>query len=360
MTRSDPSPKDVLASFPYPVLDPIATDDSPPTYATILHAQTQLNRNAASLSYPGQADNMGHLSLTLLPAAYNVLQPNAPFTPPTMPVRPNPQPGDDPLISKLEFHIYEEERYIFLLHRACDQALVSQLIAAVPATYLAAITDPVQGLTRVSAMEIMAHLSLSFGMLTPSVVQANKNNMEKKWDPTKPIETLFHQLRTAQMMMAGTAHPIDDLTLMTTGFELIRKTNILDFACKLWVNQATINTTFVTFTQYFSNANRARKEADAITAAAAPQTYQGASTYAPTAMVAVGNAANPRARSYCWSHGEVQNMSHSSATCRNKSHGHQDAATLTNQMGGSTRVYTDADRRPRTVAPAAAAANQNA
>jgi hypothetical protein len=41
---------------------------------------------------------------------------------------------------------------------------------------------------------------------------------------------------------------------------------------------------------------------------------------------------------YCWTHGSSRNRRHTSKTCNDKDAGHQDEATYTNQMGGSTEV----------------------
>ncbi|KAI2493163.1 hypothetical protein MHU86_21386 [Fragilaria crotonensis] len=72
----------ITASFPNPILSPIATVTSPPTYATIRLAQTQLNANATTVpSYAGDGIH-GHLALTLLPAAYLLRSGNVPFIAP--------------------------------------------------------------------------------------------------------------------------------------------------------------------------------------------------------------------------------------------------------------------------------------
>ena len=39
--------------------------------------------------------------------------------------------------------------------------------------------------------------------------------------------------------------------------------------------------------------------------------------------------------SYCWTHGYLVARNHTSANCRNKKPGHQDAATRENNMGGN-------------------------
>jgi hypothetical protein len=41
---------------------------------------------------------------------------------------------------------------------------------------------------------------------------------------------------------------------------------------------------------------------------------------------------------YCWTHGLSKNPRHSSMTCQNKHEDHEDEATFIDQMGGSTEV----------------------
>jgi hypothetical protein len=60
---------------------------------------------------------------------------------------------------------------------------------------------------------------------------------------------------------------------------------------------------------------------------------------------------------YCWTHGSSRNRRHTSVSCKNKHADHQDAATFTNKMGGSTEVIeaetkpTTTDKNPRSNAP---------
>ena len=49
------------------------------------------------------------------------------------------------------------------------------------------------------------------------------------------------------------------------------------------------------------------------------------------------NNNNNNNESYCHSHGRTRRDDHTSATCRNKKEGHNDAATLHNRLGGSDR-----------------------
>ena len=49
------------------------------------------------------------------------------------------------------------------------------------------------------------------------------------------------------------------------------------------------------------------------------------------------NKPDPNPAGYCWTHGYRVGVGHSSATCTSKAEGHKDAATRTNNMGGSQR-----------------------
>ena len=41
---------------------------------------------------------------------------------------------------------------------------------------------------------------------------------------------------------------------------------------------------------------------------------------------------------YCWTHGLSSNSGHTSMTCQHRAEGHQEAATVTNMMGGSNLI----------------------
>ena len=46
-------------------------------------------------------------------------------------------------------------------------------------------------------------------------------------------------------------------------------------------------------------------------------------------------------QSYCWTHGFNATGGHNSATCNTKAVGHKDAATESNQLGGSTTPFKE-------------------
>eukprot|EP00978_Attheya_sp_CCMP212_P006678 scaffold15489_cov53-Attheya_sp.AAC.6 len=63
------------------------------------------------------------------------------------------------------------------------------------------------------------------------------------------------------------------------------------------------------------------------------------------AATAAALQATARTPSYCWTHGTSNNSQHNSTTCQHPAENHQAATTLANKMGGSARVWTEANRR---------------
>ena len=63
----------------------------------------------------------------------------------------------------------------------------------------------------------------------------------------------------------------------------------------------------------------------------------------PRASTTTSNT-KPSARSYCWMHGSIKNLQHTSEMCKNKSEGHKDEATSDYKLGGSTKVWAGCEK----------------
>ena len=110
----------------------------------------------------------------------------------------------------------------------------------------------------------------------------------------------------------------------------------------------TANQTFVAFKQHFKAANKDQ----CLTTTVASAGYHGANaavipttktTNAPRPSTVTSNT-DPSARSYCWTHGSIKNLQHSSETCKNKAEGHKDEATSNNKLGRSTKVWAGREK----------------
>jgi hypothetical protein len=146
------------ANFPpAPRLTLIGTTTSQPTYLTIENAQRELNANAISVHSFGGGGLNGHLALTITPAAYLAIA-GVPFVPPDAPPSEPVFPNDAPTSAQ----ITEANRLLlvrqktFRLYHDVDKALISKILAAMPAIYLNAINDPQSGFSRVTRLQLLA------------------------------------------------------------------------------------------------------------------------------------------------------------------------------------------------------------
>jgi hypothetical protein len=345
----------ITASFPHPILDPIATLTSPPTYATIRAAQTQLNANATTVpSYAGDGIH-GHLALTLKDADYQIKSGGVAFLPPILgPVQPiHPNQATAAQITEINRKFYDDQS-TFRTYQETDKALRNQTLLAIPEDYLRDLADAELGLGSVSCLTILTHLWDTWGTITQIELDANVLRMAAPWNPPTPIDKLFTQLDDGvRFATAGNDKPSDP-TVIRLGYNLIHQTGLFEIPCRDWRNKPEAEKTRAKFNLHFRAADQDRR----LTATAGSAGYHANSvkekkkqpirtvTPPPTdAAKPAVKAAEPRSdtrpqTSYCWSHGFLKNPKHNSLTCLYKAEGHCDAATASNTLGGSTVIFT--------------------
>lgn len=277
----------------------------------------------------------------------------------------------------------------FQRYHDVDKALVRQIIAATPDNYLAALCDREYGYGAVTALQLLNHLKSTYGAITNADRDDNLLRLNAPWSPPTPIEDLFRQLADGQKMAADAGEPIVDSQLARIGYTLLLKTGVFGDACRDWrLKPDKDQQTFASFQVHFLRMDRDRLEqtttrtagyhaANAVLsnlppeainpppppsthhvcAAASPSpslaslTHQLRQCQAALAALTVSGPPAPAAlpattavRSYCWTHGFIQNLAHTSSTCKHKAPGHVDTATGTNKNGGSDKIWTDRTR----------------
>lgn len=359
---------DYLLTFPIPVLTPFATLTTPPTFQTLQNLQKELNANAQSVHSDLGGGNRGHLTLTVATIIYDALLNVIPFV-----VPPAPAPLPD-MSANTQYQINAAVRKLaddtqaFKKYHNTDKALRKQLIAATPPVYIDALSDPDYGFGSVTCLQLLTHLWTTYGTLSIADKDANLQRMATPWHPPTPIETLFKQLQDGMRLAAAAGEPQVDAQVARLGYNIIFKTGLFADACREWRLKPEAQQTLAIFQTHFQRMNMDRLASlttetagyhGAANAAieSPPPTLESvmaelASLKAAQANAAQGPPVAPTAPKpilppthYCWTHGASRNAAHTSATCRNKLPGHLDAATLTDQMGGSARVWTRPPRR---------------
>ena len=209
LKSSSPTAAAITASFPIPVLSPIATKTSPPTYASIRLAQTQLNSNATTVpSHEGDGVH-GHLALTLTPAAYLLRSGSIPFVAPVNgPRQPiHPAPSTAAAIAEINRLFYDNQS-TFRTYQETDKALRNQILAAIPADYLRGLADPELGLGGVTCLTILTHLWATWGKITQIELDANALRMQTPWNPQRPLTSC-----SPNLTMVSASRPLE-MTLL--------------------------------------------------------------------------------------------------------------------------------------------------
>jgi hypothetical protein len=365
---------DILALFTTPTLTPIASPSIDPTYATIKTAQRELSANASSIHTNEGGGLHGHLALTVTPKVYLLLA-GMPFDPPV-----NPPPNPIHLEGATAAQITEANRLhaaavrTFQLYHNTDKALVRQLIAATPQYYITELCDDIVGYANVTCLELLTFLYTKYGIISQSELDNNTKRMSIAWNPPTPITALWEQLNTGMRFAEAGNDPLSDAHVYRLAYNLISSTGLFIIPCREWRMLPTEGKTYASLRAHFEVADRDRKltlttetagfqgaanQSTIISTTPSPATLEdirtemsalrfalaAAITTPPAATTAPAANPVPVLRGYCWTHGSSRNVHHTSATCNAKAEGHQDLATATNKMGGSTQVWRSRPRR---------------
>eukprot|EP00978_Attheya_sp_CCMP212_P024271 scaffold76012_cov52-Attheya_sp.AAC.3 len=265
----------------------------------------------------------------------------------------------------------------FRVYHTVDQALCNQLIEATPPTYLQTVKDPLLGFGQISTLAILTHLRNTYGTITPEELDKNDERMAAAWHPPTPIEDLFEQLigwgRNSLPKEAMPPRPKPKCVSDTSSFskrDCSKKWDrdprrLLETAATAGYHGAANQVSATNaHHQEASIANQAERAALRIQLAAlttamaavdvasrpgSPTAFLGTTASLAGSVITQATTVHPNAltnNSYCWTHGISRNRAHTSiSTCEHPAEGHQTAATLDNQMGGSTRVWGEAARR---------------
>ncbi len=328
--------------FPYPVLTPIATSTIGPNHASISIAQNELNSNSYSVSSYGGSGEHGHLALTQTPDEYQETAGCAfliPVNPPMNPVHESPTPTAPQITEGNRKHLIAQTA--FRTYKDTDKALRNMLIDAVPDIYLRKIKDKQIGYSNVTCLQVLTHLWDNYGVITQAELDENQDRMRTPWHPPMKIEALFAQLSEGENFAEQRREKPPVASVIRIGYNLILNTGLFELPCYNWRIKPDTEKTMDAFHKHFLIASLDQQTQTTSSNAGFHSANQVSSSPAATAPPASSNRSYSPALSYCWTHGTIQNIHHTSATCMRKSEGHQDAATLDNQMGGNTKVWSN-------------------
>ena len=350
--------------FAHPILTPFPPGVSP-NYSTIEKCQEELSANAQGIR-SAAGGIFGHLAITVSEDEYLEITGDIEYVAPV-------NPGDTPayIEDATQFQIAEANRVHLVNKKAydvyCDVnlALKKQLLAACPDLFLEAMKQPRIGYGGRTILQLLTHLRTNYSKIEQSQLVENEKLMKTPWHTTEPIEKLFSQLKnTFAIAQAGNAGTTE-ITVVRIGYQIIMDTGMFKEDLRDWRKKDAAQWTMDNFTMFFKAANTDRMATTtdggfhtANAATTSPNTLSTIATLqAENAQLKKSlaskkvttktpmNRTPPGTLSYCHTHGSSNNADHNSMLCTKKGPNHQDEATEDNKMGGSTRVWTIADRR---------------
>jgi hypothetical protein len=189
--------KDVMASFPHPI---ITTVQGEPDYQTIHATRKFLQANSRAIDTHLGGGTLGHLGLIISDASYAMIAPPT-AEEPIFWVSPN-APGRAPATMDgtaaqiiAARHIWEEDVQTYGTCTSVQQALKKQIISVFEPMYLDILNDNMVGYANISARGMLDHLFETYGNITAVDLEINFEHMRRAWDPHQPMETLFKQIQ---------------------------------------------------------------------------------------------------------------------------------------------------------------------
>jgi hypothetical protein len=349
-TMSSSSSTTPSLTFPHPILSPILLE---PNNTSLQLLQQELYANAKSVHSTRGGGANGHLALVMPPAEYLARTAQAfiaPVHPGDQPILP-PNPTAHQITEtnrQYAADLAEHTRYLTVL-----ETLKQQLLTAVSPRYVRILAHQTFGFADVSCLDLLAHLHTTYGVITNDDLELNRNKLYAAWNPDDPMEDLWLRIQEIQRYATDGLEPITDATVMRITLEILEKTGVFPEGCSDWRKLATPTSTYTSFKDHFTKANKERKRQGT----AKTTGFHGAHAAAtapsvplpPTVAVTDASAVTTGNCTlyYCWTHGLGKNRAHTSQTCKNKATGHQDAATASNLMGGNTTIMAPPSRPRR-------------
>ena len=157
-----------------------------------------------------------------------------------------PAGSSSPQISQFE-RAYKEELREWQETTRADKVLQQQLLSVFDEEYLRGLSNLHMGYVGVNTNTMLQHLYDNYGVITAVDIEDIDTTMRADYDPSQPIEVLFHQIETAVEFAEAGNRPCDPKQVVSRAYILVLKTGIYPEAYKDWENKTKLLKTWVSF-----------------------------------------------------------------------------------------------------------------
>jgi hypothetical protein len=273
-----------MVTYPHPTLTPVIGKPNP---TTLQRLKKELVANAMAIPSTRGGGLHGHLNLVMPNAEYFIIAGTA-FN---EPVHPGPPPVHAANATNAQIYstdtAYSRDIEEFQTYIATRNDLRTMLLAAVSEDYYNILNDPTFGYASVTPLDILTHLSSTYGTITAKDLEKNREALKAAWNPDDDIATLWTRVRECQNFARGTPEPITDSTAMLLITEALTTSGVMSQYINEWKRRDTAAQTYADFKAHFdSRANKVRVEE--LTAAQAG--YRNSANAATTPQTATPTA----------------------------------------------------------------------
>jgi hypothetical protein len=320
-----------LPHDPLTPLDP----NRPPSARTLRILRKELYANAAAVPSTRGGGAFGHLGMIMPTQDYEAISGGVAFVDPTVPTVPNYQGAGAVVAGDRDKYLKRVE--VYNTWRDLSNQLKKQIIEAVPSIYLSELEDPTLGFATVTPRAILTHLVTNYGQISHKDLEENHTQLQAKWDPDTPIESVFVNGNFCRELAKEGGDPISDTMYVVMLAKTFKESGVLDDAVKEWNRKPMADKSLNNVTKHFKEANTARLAEESGATKNVLQAHVGTHVQ-PKARHDAQPTTKPSGMEgmcYCWTHGICK---HNGYDCTSPRQGHIQDATWLSRRGGSTKL----------------------
>jgi hypothetical protein len=330
--------------FPHPALTPIT---GKPTAATIKQLKKETFANARSVHSELGGGMNGHLGDVMAVAPYVVLRAGQSLVLATI----HPGVQDAHPVNAMQAQItaanrlYDKAKDDYTAYSKVHESLKQQILTAANPIYYQDLEDDTFGYTNATIPAILEHLTTTYGQLTAANLENYRAKLTEQWNPDDPLENLWKRI------CAIRGDGITNGATIELTLEALQKAGVYDHATTTWYDKDEADHTWPNFMLHFTKHEKERHRKMTARAAGfhganqitpepktAPKENPDGNTYGSKEDPSAFKSNNIELYYYCWTHGLLRNLGHTSCKCEHKVDNHQDNATLDNRMGGVNKI----------------------
>ena len=205
-----------------------------PNFASLKTLGREVKANAKSVHSTLGGAAHGHLGLVLSPAQYALIS-ATPFDRVPFPATLAIPAGTTRLLADEMERNHKEDIRVFREINGVENALKSQLSAAIEPAYLAAILDPVTYDLGGTIHENLQFLMTNFGKVTPDTLNEETEKLNAtEYNPALPIDSIFNAIIELAELAEAALIPFTPQQIITMGYNILNRSGRMAQDIKEW------------------------------------------------------------------------------------------------------------------------------